>query len=160
MISQNIYLIIEDTNNNEKISSSNLNEDACFGPLGMEHGHIDDEDITASSAFDFKSVGPQNARLRKDHFGGAWCPKKTIAPGVREWIQIDLKKPYRLTRTATQGRYGSGRGQEYAEAFQLEYWRPGFGNESDSWITYKNHSGHTVRTFPSFIQNLIPFQLR
>ena len=110
----------------------------------MEHGHIDDEDITASSAFDFKSVGPQNARLRKDHFGGAWCPKKTIAPGIREWIQIDLKKAYRITRTATQGRYGSGRGQEYAEAFQLEYWRPDFGNETDSWVTYKNHSGHTI----------------
>ena len=83
-------------------------------------------------------------RLRKDHFGGAWCPKTTIAPGVREWIQIDLKRPYRLTRTATQGRYGGGRGQEYAEAFQLEYWRPEFGNETDSWRTYKNHSGHTV----------------
>ena len=83
-------------------------------------------------------------RLRKDHFGGAWCPKKTIAPGIREWIQIDLKKAYRITRTATQGRYGSGRGQEYAESFQLEYWRPGFGNASDSWVTYKNHSGHTV----------------
>ena len=84
-------------------------------------------------------------RLRKDFFGGAWCPKTTIAPGVREWIQIDLKRPYRITRTATQGRYGSGRGQEYAEAFKLEYWRPEFGNETDSWRTYRNHSGHSVQ---------------
>ena len=61
---------------------------ACDSPLGMEHGHIKDADITASSAFDFKSVGPQNARLRKDMYGGAWCPKSTIAPGVREWIQV------------------------------------------------------------------------
>ena len=36
--------------------------DTCLLALGMEHGHIKDEDITASSAFDFKSVGPQNAR--------------------------------------------------------------------------------------------------
>ena len=84
-------------------------------------------------------------RLRKDFFGGAWCPKATIAPGVREWIQIDLKRSYRITRTATQGRYGSGHGKEYAEAFKLEYWRPEFGNGEDSWRTYKNHTGHSVR---------------
>ncbi len=34
----------------------------CRRPLGMEHGHIADEDISASSSFDFKSVGPHNAR--------------------------------------------------------------------------------------------------
>ena len=44
----------------------------------MEKGHIKDEDITASSAFDFKSVGPHLARLDQDSDGGAWCPKKTI----------------------------------------------------------------------------------
>ena len=49
-------------NNNSESMISNLREQSCFGPLGMEHGHINDEDISASSAFDFKSVGPQNAR--------------------------------------------------------------------------------------------------
>ncbi len=39
-----------------------LFSDSCTAALGMEHGHIKDEDITASSAFDLKSVGPQNAR--------------------------------------------------------------------------------------------------
>ena len=34
----------------------------CLQPLGMEHGHISDDKITASSAFDHKSVGPQNGR--------------------------------------------------------------------------------------------------
>ena len=28
----------------------------------MEHGHIKDEDISATSYFDLKSVGPHNAR--------------------------------------------------------------------------------------------------
>ena len=36
--------------------------DKCMQPLGMEHGHIGDDKITASSAFDHKSVGPQNGR--------------------------------------------------------------------------------------------------
>ena len=163
----------------------------------MEKGHIKDEDITASSAFDFKSVGPHLARLDQDSDGGAWCPKKTIGkkykqtseyvhvknnsvfhdtpesyeivefdnaigrwekrfyaistirfpkwqlpflfflffaePGVKEWIQIDLHRPYRITRTATQGRYGGGNGKEYAEEFLLEYWRPSM----NEWKTYR-----------------------
>ena len=112
----------------------------CHLPLGMEKGHIKDEDITASSAFDLKSVGPHLARLDQDLQGGAWCPKKVIEPGVREWIQIDLQRPYRITQTATQGRYGGGQGQEYAEQFVLEYWRPSLKD----WKTYRNHSGHSI----------------
>ena len=106
----------------------------------MEKGHIKDEDITASSAFDLKSVGPHLARLDQDLYGGAWCPKKVIEPGVREWIEIDLKRQYRITQTATQGRYGGGQGQEYAEQFILEYWRPSLRE----WTTYRNHSGHSI----------------
>ena len=35
----------------------------CTGdPLGMEHGHIKDVDITASSTFDYHSVGPHIGR--------------------------------------------------------------------------------------------------
>lgn len=34
----------------------------CIGPLGMEHGLIKDEDITASSSFDSGNVGPQHGR--------------------------------------------------------------------------------------------------
>lgn len=34
----------------------------CILPLGMEEGRIPDEAITASSSYEMKSVGPQNAR--------------------------------------------------------------------------------------------------
>ena len=37
--------------------------EGCVGALGMEGGRIKDSDITASSYFDFHSVGPHNARL-------------------------------------------------------------------------------------------------
>ena len=43
-------------------SPKNLKLRSCYDPLGMEHGYISDEDISASSAFDYKSVGPHNAR--------------------------------------------------------------------------------------------------
>ncbi len=79
--------------------------------------------------------------------GGAWCPKTPVGPGVREWLQVDLGQEYLLTRAGTQGRYGQGRGQEYAEQFLLEYWRPGFGDEEEeeNWAVYRNHTGHRVR---------------
>ena len=48
--------------NNNATSPTNLKLQSCYDPLGMEHGHINDEDISASSAFDYKSVGPHNAR--------------------------------------------------------------------------------------------------
>jgi hypothetical protein len=38
----------------------------CILPLGMEEGKIPDEAITASSSYEMKSVGPQNARYYKD----------------------------------------------------------------------------------------------
>lgn len=79
-----------------------------------------------------------NFRIRTDKSGGAWCPKKQIGPKVREWIEIDLGENYRITRTGTQGRYGQGRGQEYAEKFKLEYFRNG------KWRTYRNHTKHEV----------------
>ena len=38
----------------------------CDGhPLGMEHGHIPDSALAASSTFDMHSVGPHIARARK-----------------------------------------------------------------------------------------------
>lgn len=82
-------------------------------------------------------------RVNRDSFGGAWCPKNTISPGVREWLEVDLgSRPYRIRRTGTQGRFGGGRGQEFAELFTLEYWREGMAE--GAWVSYKNHSGNEV----------------
>ena len=52
----------EQSKQNIKPASTQSTPQMCFGPLGMEHGHISDEHISASSAFDYKSVGPHNAR--------------------------------------------------------------------------------------------------
>lgn len=37
-------------------------EEECVIPLGMESGRIPSSRITASSSYDVKNVGPQNAR--------------------------------------------------------------------------------------------------
>ncbi|XP_012279194.1 discoidin domain-containing receptor 2 [Orussus abietinus] len=110
----------------------------CMLPLGMEEGKIPDDAITASSSYEMKSVGPQNARIRQEKNGGAWCPKAQISSDIREYLEVDLTKDHLITWTETQGRFGNGQGQEYAEAFFLEYWR------DVKWHQYKNLRGDRV----------------
>ncbi|KZC04736.1 Discoidin domain-containing receptor 2, partial [Dufourea novaeangliae] len=110
----------------------------CILPLGMEEGKIPDDAITASSSYETKSVGPQNARIRQEKNGGAWCPKAQISNAIREYLEIDLTRYHLITWTETQGRFGNGQGQEYAEAFFLEYWR------DTKWHQYKNLKGDRV----------------
>merc|ERR1719391_1858856 len=82
----------------------------CDGhPLGMEHGHIPDSALAASSTFDMHSVGPHIARARKDFKGGAWCPARPIQEGVEEWLEVDLGSQHIVTATETMGRFGGGR---------------------------------------------------
>ena len=67
--------------------------------------------------------------------GGAWCPSRAIrgaaspssssAAGASEYLEIDLGRLSVIRQVLTQGRYAMGLGQEYAEAFTLQYWRPG-----------------------------------
>ena len=38
----------------------------------------------------------------------------------------------------SNGRYGGGQGQEFAQAYQLEYWREG------GWRLYTNTTGHQL----------------
>ncbi|XP_020292195.1 uncharacterized protein LOC109858901 [Pseudomyrmex gracilis] len=115
----------------------------CILPLGMEEGKIPDEAITASSSYEMKSVGPQNARIhicmiRQEKNGGAWCPKAQISSAIREYLEIDLTRDHLITWTETQGRFGNGQGQEYAEAFFLEYWR------REKWHQYKDLKGNKI----------------
>ena len=111
----------------------------CILPLGMEEGRIPDNAITASSSYETKSVGPQNARIRQEKNGGAWCPKAQISSAIREYLEIDLTRNHLISWTETQGRFGNGQGQEYAEAFFLEYWR------DTKWHQYRNLKGDRVR---------------
>uniref|UniRef100_T1J7A6 Protein kinase domain-containing protein n=1 Tax=Strigamia maritima TaxID=126957 RepID=T1J7A6_STRMM len=112
----------------------------CVAPLGMESGEIKDEDISASSAYDMASVGPQNARIRKELNGGAWCPKRQIMKDVKEFLEINLHTLRVITMVETQGRFGNGQGQEFAEHYMLEYWRPGL----TTWNRFKNRKAEEV----------------
>lgn len=79
-------------------------------------------------------------RLNVDRSGGGWCPKPPVEQGVREWLQVDFPTVHMITGVQTQGRFGRGRGLEYAEEYTLEYWRPGLAE----WKPYKRWDGKQV----------------
>nr|XP_018915539.1 PREDICTED: discoidin domain-containing receptor 2-like [Bemisia tabaci] len=113
----------------------------CGSPLGMESGEIRDQDIMASSSHDASMTGPHHGRLRHEKLGGAWCPKNVVTKTAHEYLEINLNSLHIISGTRTQGRYANGQGQEYAEEFMIEYWRPGF----TSWVRWKNRNGkHTL----------------
>ncbi|PSN37828.1 hypothetical protein C0J52_26935 [Blattella germanica] len=90
----------------------------------------------------------QLATLRVDKTGGAWCPKQQVERGVREYLEVDLGEVYVLTGVETQGRYDRGRGQEYAEEYTIEYWRPGLGD----WRQYSRWDGKQTRTQETILE--------
>lgn len=59
----------------------------------------------------------------------------------KEWLEIDLHRVHVITAVETQGRFGNGQGQEFAEAYMMEYWRPRLGK----WVRYRNVKGEEVR---------------
>ncbi|XP_043220793.1 discoidin domain-containing receptor 2-like isoform X2 [Amphibalanus amphitrite] len=99
--------------------SDALTLDQCDHALGMESGEINDHQISA------------------------WCPQPVITSQVHEYLQIDLGRVTVVTAAETQGRFGNGRGVEWAEKYALQYWRPGAEGDT-GWRTYRNASGHTV----------------
>ncbi|XP_050419967.1 discoidin domain-containing receptor 2-like isoform X2 [Adelges cooleyi] len=122
----------------------------CRSALGMEGSKIPDHKITASSSYEVKSVGPQNARIRQEKNGGAWCPKAQISSEVREYLEIDLDADHLVTWTETQGRWGNGQGQEFTEAFTVEYWRQSIGR----WVEYKDSRDNKV--LPGNVNTYLP----
>ncbi|XP_049961606.1 epithelial discoidin domain-containing receptor 1-like [Schistocerca serialis cubense] len=113
---------------------------SCHVALGMEEGRIPDSAVSASSSYEPKSVGPQNARIRQEKNGGAWCPKAQISSEVQEFLEVDLGRPHLITATETQGRFGNGQGQEYAESFHLLYWRDAL----QRWVIYRDSTGRKL----------------
>ena len=82
-----------------------------------------------------------NFRLKNDKNGGAWCPKKMIDKEAHEYLEINLHDLYVITGTKTQGRFGNGKGLEYAEKFMLDYWKPG----TSKWSRWKSRNKSEVR---------------
>ncbi|KAL3871584.1 hypothetical protein ACJMK2_039575 [Sinanodonta woodiana] len=117
-----------------------LYQNVCNSALGMQSYEIPDAAISASSSHDEKTVGPHNARIRTELYGGAWCPKSVITKDSYEYLQIDLDRLTVITQVEVQGRFGNGKGKEYATHFLLEYQR----EDGGEWTRFRNKTGSEV----------------
>lgn len=63
-----------------------------------------------------------------------------VSRGLMEFLQIDLLQMHAITAVRTQGRFGRGQGQEFTEAYVIEYWRQGF----TKWERWKNTQSKEV----------------
>lgn len=118
-----------------------LHIESCTHELGLESGAVEDDLITASSSYDPTNVGPHNARLRSDVQGGAWCPRQPVTRETNDqYLQVDLGDNYVISSVLTQGRYAGGQGQEYTQAYTIQYWRMGMSDMKE----YRDSIGKTV----------------
>lgn len=67
-----------------------------------------------------------------------------VSRHAKEYLEIGLDDLHVITGVKTQGRFGNGQGQEYAEEYMIEYWRSGF----NSWARWKDRDGKEVCTPP------------
>nr|XP_033804588.1 coagulation factor V [Geotrypetes seraphini] len=102
--------------------------EGCFVPLGMESGHIKDDQITASSIQSswFSSWNPFYARLNLGGSVNAWQAK---ANNNQQWLQIDLLQSKRVTGIITQGAWNFNT-EMYVKTYAIYYsangkdWKP------------------------------------
>ncbi|KAL9955598.1 hypothetical protein ACROYT_G036941 [Oculina patagonica] len=107
-------------------SGFDIPEVVCASTLGMENGKIPDSAIVASSRYN-QYWGPERGRLNEDtegSYGGAWISQYQDA---NQYLQIDLGKPTKVTRFATQGRNNAG---WWSTSYSLEYSVNGWPFES------------------------------
>ena len=101
----------------------------CQGALGIAHGLISDEQMSASSQWDTNHAANQG-RL---HFqaasgkGDSWTARRN---DVRQWLQIDLgNQRTKVTGVATQGKHGQN---QWVTKYRLQY-----GEDGDNFKFYK-----------------------
>ncbi|XP_022809858.1 uncharacterized protein LOC111346861 [Stylophora pistillata] len=112
----------------------------CATPLGMENRFIPNYAITASSEW-AANHGASNARLYRPAGGGrtgAWSAKIN---DKSQWIQVDLRGIYKVTKVLTQGR------QDYAQwvtQFKISYSLDGTHFTSQNKVYQANSDQNTV----------------
>lgn len=103
----------------------------CNVPLGMQNRRISNARITASSTWS-KIYSPQMGRL---HSPKSWCSK--VKDHYRQWLQIDLGRPSRVTKIATQGRKDA---RQWVKRYTLSY-----SQDGAVFTEYKAPNSYTKR---------------
>ncbi|XP_038063802.1 discoidin domain-containing receptor 2-like [Patiria miniata] len=116
--------------------TARLDMPTCRSALGMNSKEITDDQLEASSVYeyDYVTYGPQNARLNLEQGAGAWCPLSAApeSDGRYEYLQVNFHNISVITAVSIQGRWYSGYGQEFTPKFRLEYSR------DNQWKRYRD----------------------
>ena len=105
----------------------------CQEALGMESGEITDSQIRSSSIYDVYGSA-REGRLHNEEESGAWT---AYANDANQWLQVDLGGYYtRVTRVATQGRYGIW--PQWVTEYKLQY------SQDEVTFQYYREQGQTT----------------
>ena len=113
---------------------------SCFLPFGLSSGRITNRQLKASSSWD-RNHGPSRARLnirRQASRVGAWSARHN---NRKQWLMIDLARPSRICKIATQGRDDTN---QFVRNYYLYYSQNG-----RSWHTFKEGGKIKVRQLSS-----------
>lgn len=113
-----------------------LVREAPVRPSGIPTGRRGARYITASSSWD-KHHAPWRARLHQrvtGRYRGGWSARKN---NRRQYLHFDLKKPRKVVKVVTQGRYDA---KQWVTSFIISY-----SQDKYRWIRYKKYGRVKVR---------------
>ena len=105
-------------------------------PSGIPAGRRGARYITALSSWD-KHHAPWRARLHQrvtGRYRGGWSARKN---NRRQYLQFDLKKPRKVVKVVTQGRYDA---KQWVTSFIISY-----SQDKYRWIRYKKYGRVKVK---------------
>ena len=129
----------------------------CRSALGLASGTIQDDQMTAYSAYnnDFTTFGSHRARLNLT----SWPPgyRAQLSQASDSWIKIALKSKMVITGVATQG-YGDTDVEEWTQQYVVMY------SNGVDYLSFKDSKGQVkvsqmfenatfIEEFPSFLVN-------
>lgn len=96
--------------------------ESCQMALGLENGLINDEQLSAFSAYnnDSSTFGAHRARLNLKSWPPGYRASKVAHSYTLPWIRVDLGKQLVVTGIATQG-YGDTSVAEWLTSYRLMY---------------------------------------
>ncbi|XP_031561085.1 uncharacterized protein LOC116297077 [Actinia tenebrosa] len=132
----------------EKKCKSVTDISGCSGPLGMQDGKIQDNQISASSTYSGPHCYPRYGRLYKtpkSTWDGGWCAKHNR---IGEYMQIDLGTMKWVTKIATQGR--NAKTNQWVKEYTLS-----FTNNTITWQDYRGDENCTKRFIGNTDRNTV-----
>ncbi|CAL8387849.1 unnamed protein product [Gadus morhua 'NCC'] len=116
----------------------------CYGTLGLESGGVNDLQLSASSSWNWQGAwNASGARLKTS--GLPWAPAEL---DQAQWLQVDLKRPTRITGITTTG--STLRGHIwYVSAYRVLY-----SLDGQKWLAHREGDSTQDKIFQGNTNNM------